>query len=112
MTLTQTPFVLVHLLNAIGGKLQVLQSAGQLATITAQNQGAGTVYLQFFDFVAQPSNGATPTFAPVPLPAGTYYESDAPRGFVNGCWVCVSTTATTLTANGTDLYLDAGGLHN
>lgn len=112
MNLTAQPCVSSHLLNVAGGKLQLLQSAGQANLMTVNNLSGATVYIQFFDQLLAPVDTNVPHWAPIPLPAGAYLESDTARGFVNGCWICISTTAATLTANGTSVYLDAGGLYN
>jgi hypothetical protein len=111
MNLTKTPAVLKHLHNVVGGKLQLLERGGTLTSVALHNRSAATVYLQFFDQTAQPVDSAVPHRVSVPVPAGSYYESDTARGFTNGCWLCVSTSAATLVANGTSVDLDAGGVH-
>ena len=112
MTLTQAPFVSKHLSALPSGILQFLESAGQVDFLSAYNASGGTVYVHLFDQEGYPEDGTAPSFAPVPLPAGTYYESDTPRGFRHACWVCLSNTAATFTAAGINIYLDAGGRHH
>jgi hypothetical protein len=111
MNLTKAPAVLKHLHNVAGGKLQLLERTGTVTSVVLHNRSGATVYLQFFDQTAQPVDSAVPHRASVPVPAGAYYESDTERGFANGCWICISTGAATLTANGTSVDLDAGGIH-
>src|SRR5437870_5016879 len=107
--LTKNPFSSKHLHNVLAGKLQVLASAGALTGVFLRNTSGATVYLHLFDVTASPSDGDTPTYAPVPITTSSYYESDTPRGFANGCWLCVSTSEDTLTAVGTGVAVDASG---
>jgi hypothetical protein len=111
MNLTKTPAVLKHLHNVAGGKLQLLERGGTLTSVALHNRSGATVYLQCFDQTAQPVDSAVPHRAAVPVPAGSYYESDTARGFTNGCWLCISTGAAALIANGASVDLDAGGIH-
>ncbi len=76
---------------------QVATVNGSLATLRVHNNGAATVYLQFHEAVAAPNDGAVPAAAPIPLPAGTYFESDTPFDFRSGFYVCASSTAATKT---------------
>jgi hypothetical protein len=111
MNLTKTPAVLKHLHNVAAGKLQLLERGGNVTSVALHNRSGAAVFLQFFDQTTQPVDTAVPHRVSVPVAAGSYYESDTERGFANGCWLCISTTAATLTANGASVDLDAAGIH-
>lgn len=75
-------------------KSQVVHAGnGKLKTLRAHNNGSGDIFLQLFDAAALPANGTAPNAAPVPVPAGKYYESDTPFNFLTGLVVVASTTA-------------------
>jgi hypothetical protein len=76
---------------------QVATVSGSLATLRAHNNGSSTVYLQFHDLATTASEGAVSAAAPIPLPSGTYFESDTPFHFRSGLYICASTTAATKT---------------
>lgn len=113
MTLTKAPFAQTHNFKPAGTNVQALAGPGQLNFLQCYNGSDATIYIQLFDVVAQPANADVPTFAPIPIPAGGYYESSTPRGFVNGCWVYASSTALTLTGESdAGIFFDAGACYN
>jgi hypothetical protein len=87
--------------NGYFTKLQVLPNPGKVLALVAHNKSTTVTYfLLIFDTTAEPSAGAVPDFAPIPLEptgdGGAYLESQLPREFARGCWIMLSTTAATL----------------
>lgn len=109
--LTSPPHVLKHLHNVPAGKLQVLAGRGSLDLLRVNNRAASTIYVLLYDQTAQPANGEVPDRAPIEIPPGDFTLTSFGMGFSSGCWLAISATATTLTANGADVWVDAGGSH-
>jgi hypothetical protein len=109
MTRTATPFVQAH--ASENGLLQVLKSGGVLLSVAFLNSSDDLLYLFFFDAsnAEPPVEGDSPSFVPVPVPAGGYYESDTQRGFALGCWIGASTTRVNFTQADEGVAIDAGG---
>ncbi len=82
--------------------------AGHLTTLRVHNKGTSAAYVQLHDASAAPADGATPAAAPVPVPAGSYYESDTALDFRAGLYACASSTAATKTLIvGNDVWITA-----
>ena len=87
-------------------------SAGKcvLSRIHARNLSGADIYLQFHDLATTPADGVAPSFPAITIPAGTTYESDTPRSFVAGCYICASSTIATKTLVATDAVAIAAEL--
>jgi hypothetical protein len=90
-------------------ELQVLQGPGAINGLALYNaSGADDYFILIFDSAAEPVAEDVPHWAPIPLAASTYYESTLRREFKAGCWIMVSTDATTLIqAAGVDVFVSA-----
>lgn len=86
--------------GAAAGALQVSARACTLLRFYVTNTSASTIYVQFHDIASTPADATTPAFPSIPIPAGGYYESDTPRTFSTGCYVCGSSTVATKTLIG------------
>ena len=86
---------------------EITTGPGNLRTLRAHNKGASTIYLLLFDIAGFPASGAAPSSAPIPIPAGTYYESDTRFDFKLGLFIMGSTTAAIYTAAADDLWVSA-----
>jgi hypothetical protein len=108
-SLNSTPYFTKHTTGE--ETLSVFSGAGTVDRIRCKNGSASVVYLQFFDILTQPANGVTvPSFAPIAIPAGGYYESDTPLGFTTGCQAAISATQFVFGEGGSsDVWLDVGG---
>lgn len=85
---------------------------GVLFGVSGYNKGPAQ-YIQVHDSAAAPSNGAVPKIS---LPVAIGSVSPVPfaldfgllgRGFVNGIYICNSTTGETLTAGAADCWFNA-----
>lgn len=89
-------------------QLQIATGNGTLKSLFVHNQGANLVYLCFFDSATGGHDAQPAHWAPVPLPGGAYFESDTPREFKAGLFLCGSSTnATVNTIGGSDLWITA-----
>jgi hypothetical protein len=77
--------------------LQVLLVPGVLSRVHVRNNAAEDRHLQFHDAATAPADTAVPAYPAITIPAGTVYESETPRTFSVGCYVCLSSTVLTKT---------------
>jgi len=92
-------------------QLQIATGNGTLKSLFVHNQGADLVYLCFFDSASTSHTGQPPQWAPVPLPAGAYFESDTPRDFTAGLVVCGSYANDAVNPIGSNLWITAETLY-
>lgn len=88
----------------------VKASPGQLLQIDGHSPSSnvGDRFLHIFDAIAVPPNGTVPDYNPLPVsPGGTvaFFWGDVGLPLVTGIVVAVSTTRTTLTLAGADMWI-------
>jgi len=71
-------------------QLQVATGNGTLQSLLVFNRSPDLVFLCLFDSAVAVPWGHSAHWAPIPLPAGAYYESDTPRDFHAGLYLCAS----------------------
>jgi len=71
---------------------QVTVGKCTLRSVFIRNLSAGDIHIQFHDAASAPDEAAVPALPDITLAAGSYYESDTPRSFTAGCYVCASST--------------------
>lgn len=85
-------------------------AAGNLFQITAFNANAATRFLHIFDLAAVPANGTAPDWVPIPVPTNqsvAHFFGEEGLPFGTGITIAVSTTRTTLTLAGADMWISA-----
>lgn len=100
--LTATPHKTEHYSFSVAALHTVFTGKGSVNFVSCSNESGGTVYLMLVDIVnsAAISSGETePSFAPIAIEDGGYYESDALKGFADGCSIAVSSTPNVYTAS-------------
>lgn len=76
-----------------------------LRSLMVTNNGASTVYLQFFDATSAPADTTAIERPCVALAANATWEMEKPMPFVTGCVLVSSSTDSTKTASGDLDYL-------
>jgi len=83
---------------SISGKSMLVASSAMFKRVFGKNKGIASFYIQVFDLVAIPPDGAvTHRFAPVEVIAGASFDIDLilnPIVFYNGICICASSTDT------------------
>ncbi len=69
-----------------------------LRSLRVKSKSASAAFIFIFDMAGDPSPGDAPHFAPIPLAASGYYESDTRLDFVYGMHIAISSTEETFTA--------------
>lgn len=83
---------------------QLSAAPGVLYSVSGYNSNAAAQFIQLYDAVALPANGAVPAFN-ISVPPASNFSIDfgsSGRNFINGIWVGNSSTAPTKTTGAAD----------
>ena len=85
-------------------------AAGNIFSITAHNSNAAIRFLHIFDLVAVPAPGTAPDWVAPPVGPSenvSFFFGELGLPFGTGITIAVSTTRTTFTAAGADMWISA-----
>ena len=92
--------------ESVAGVRQVSTKQCIVASLRVFNSGTAA-YLHVFDSVSTPVNGAVPTYLIGKIPTDTGFESSTPISCANGCFIGLSSTAFTYTAQASSAAITA-----
>jgi len=95
--------------NALESSRIVKSGATRLYGFSGTNTKASAQFILAFDATAIPANGAVPKFVMTAAASSDFWVSWTPgwRDFPDGCVLCNSSTAATLTIGSADCWFDA-----
>ena len=95
--------------NALENSRIVKSGATRLYGFSGTNTKASAQFILAFDATAIPANGAVPKFVMTAAASSDFWVSWTPgwRNFPDGCVLCNSSTAATLTIGSADCWFDA-----
>lgn len=95
--------------NALEASRIVKSGKTRLYGFSGTNTNAAAQFILAFDRTAVPSNGAVPVFVMRAAASSDFWVSWTPgwRNFADGCILCNSSTAATLTIGSADCWFDA-----